>query len=49
MLEQQNIKYKSSWYDNYLKWICGFTTRKADGLISAKTIVGHRLINIIES
>ena len=22
--EQQNIEYKSSWHDDYLKWICGF-------------------------
>jgi len=24
MPEQQNIKYKSSWHDDHLKWICGF-------------------------
>ena len=24
MIEQQNIEYKSSWRDEYLKWICGF-------------------------
>ena len=24
MPEQQNIEYKSSWHDDYLKWICGF-------------------------
>jgi predicted HTH transcriptional regulator len=23
-MEQQNIEYKSSWHDDYLKWICGF-------------------------
>jgi ATP-dependent DNA helicase RecG len=22
--ESQNIEYKSSWRDEYLKWICGF-------------------------
>lgn len=22
--ESQNIEYKSSWHDEYLKWICGF-------------------------
>lgn len=22
--EQQNIEFKSSWHDDYLKWICGF-------------------------
>ena len=24
MSESQNIEYKSSWHDEYLKWICGF-------------------------
>ena len=24
MPEQQNIEYKSSWHDDYLKWVCGF-------------------------
>jgi len=24
MPEQQNIEYKTSWRDEYLKWICGF-------------------------
>jgi ATP-dependent DNA helicase RecG len=24
MAEQQNIEYKSSWHDDYLKWVCGF-------------------------
>jgi ATP-dependent DNA helicase RecG len=24
MPETQNIEYKSSWHDDYLKWICGF-------------------------
>jgi ATP-dependent DNA helicase RecG len=24
MTENQNIEYKSSWHDEYLKWICGF-------------------------
>ena len=22
--ESQNIEYKESWHDEYLKWICGF-------------------------
>ena len=33
MPEQQNIEYKSSWHDDYLKWICGFATRKEDKFI----------------
>ena len=24
MTENQAIEYKQSWYDDYLKWICGF-------------------------
>ena len=24
MPEQQNIEWKESWNDEYLKWICGF-------------------------
>lgn len=24
MPEQQNIEYKTSWHDDYFKWICGF-------------------------
>ena len=24
MSERQNIEYKASWHDDYLKWVCGF-------------------------
>ena len=24
MIESQNIEYKESWRDEYLKWVCGF-------------------------
>jgi ATP-dependent DNA helicase RecG len=24
MPERQNIEYKQSWYEDYLKWVCGF-------------------------
>ena len=24
MAEKQNVEYKSSWHDDYLKWVCGF-------------------------
>jgi len=27
MPEQQNIEYKQSWHDDYLKWGCGFAAR----------------------
>jgi len=29
MPEQQNIEYKQSWHDDYLKWVCDFLMRKA--------------------
>lgn len=32
MPEQQNIEYKQSWHDDYLKWVCGFTNAQG-GLI----------------
>jgi len=32
MPEQQNIKYKQSWHDDYLKWVCGFANAQG-GLI----------------
>ena len=28
MSEDQNIEYKQSWRDEYLKWICGFANAK---------------------
>jgi ATP-dependent DNA helicase RecG len=24
MPEQQNIEFKQSWHDDFLKWVCGF-------------------------
>lgn len=27
--ESQNIEYKESWRDEYLKWVCGFANAKA--------------------
>ncbi|MFZ1424808.1 MAG: ATP-binding protein [Saprospiraceae bacterium] len=32
MSESQNIEYKASWIDEYLKWICGFENAN-DGTI----------------
>ncbi len=28
MQENQNIKYKENWRDEYLEWICGFANEK---------------------
>lgn len=33
MPEQQNIEWKESWRDEYLKWICGFANAKGGKLI----------------
>jgi ATP-dependent DNA helicase RecG len=44
MPEQQNIEYKSSWHDNYLKWVCGFANTQGStiyiGMNDVVTIVG---------
>ena len=29
MTESQNVEWKTSWRDEYLKWICGFANAKA--------------------
>ncbi len=36
MPEQQNIEWKTSWRDEYLKWICGFANAKGGLLIIGK-------------
>ena len=33
MTESQNIEYKSTWRDEYLKWICGFANAKGGKLL----------------
>ena len=34
MAESQNVEYKESWRDEYLKWVCGFA-KAYGGTISA--------------
>lgn len=34
--ESQNIEFKSSWHDDYLKWICGFANAQGGKLIIGK-------------
>ena len=36
MSENQNIEYKESWHDEYLKWICTFAS--AQGIMDSKNI-----------
>jgi ATP-dependent DNA helicase RecG len=36
MAESQNIEYKQSWRDEYLKWICGFANAKGGSIFIGK-------------
>lgn len=55
MPENQNIEYKSSWHDEYLKWVCGFANAGGGtiyvGIDDDGSIVGlsdeHRLLEDI--
>ncbi len=44
MSESQNIEYKESWRDEYLKWICGFANAQGGkiyiGIADNKEVVG---------
>ena len=44
MTENQNIEYKESWHDEYLKWICGYANAQGGvlyiGLNDKGTVVG---------
>ncbi len=41
MPENQNIEWKESWRDEYLKWICGFANAKGGKVIIGKTDKGE--------
>lgn len=41
MPEQQNIEYKSTWHDDYLKWICGFANAIGGIIYIGKDDVGN--------
>lgn len=44
MAESQNIEYKESWRDEYLKWVCGFANAQGGtiyiGIDDAENVVG---------
>ncbi|MDR0604586.1 MAG: putative DNA binding domain-containing protein [Bacteroidales bacterium] len=40
MSESQNIEYKSSWHDDYLKWICGFANAQGGRIYIGKDDTG---------
>lgn len=41
MAENQNIEYKESWRDEYLKWICGFANAHGGKIYIGKNDVGE--------
>lgn len=41
MPEQQNIEYKQSWRDEYLKWICGFANANGGSIFIGKDDNGN--------
>ena len=41
MAESQNIEWKESWRDEYLKWICGFANAKGGKLIIGQNDKGE--------
>jgi ATP-dependent DNA helicase RecG len=40
MIENQNIEYKESWRDEYLKWICGFANAKGGKILDQVKFLG---------
>lgn len=43
MSENQNIEYKQSWHDDYLKWVCGFANASGGVLFIGKKDNGELL------
>lgn len=41
MKEKQNIEWKESWRDEYLKWICGFANAKGGRIVIGKNDKGE--------
>ena len=41
MPEQQNIEYKQSWHDDYLKWVCGFANAQGGTIYIGKDDDGN--------
>ncbi|MDJ1498882.1 ATP-binding protein [Cytophagaceae bacterium DM2B3-1] len=48
MPEQQNIEYKQSWHEDYLKWICGFANAQGGTIYIGKDDDG-RVVGIANS
>lgn len=41
MPEHQNVEYKQSWHDDYLKWICGFANARGGVIYIGKDDIGN--------
>lgn len=41
MPEQQNIEYKQSWHEDYLKWVCGFANAQGGVIFIGKDDKGN--------
>ncbi len=48
MPEQQNIEYKQSWHDDYLKWVCGFANAQGGIIFIGKDDNGN-VVDVSES
>lgn len=48
MPEQQNIEYKQSWHDDFLKWVCGFANAQGGVIFIGKDDNGN-VVGITES
>ena len=41
MSETQNIEYKLSWHDDYMKWVCGFANAQGGVIFIGKDDNGN--------
>ena len=48
MPEQQNLEYKQSWHDDYLKWVCGFANAQGGVIFIGKDDNGN-VVGVTES
>ncbi len=47
MPEQQNLEYKQSWHDDYLKWVCGFANAQGGVIFIGKDDNGN-VVNVVD-
>lgn len=47
MSEQQNIEFKQSWHDDYLKWVCGFANANGGVIYIGKDDNGN-VVNVTD-